>query len=266
MGEDWRSVPTILPLAPGELQIWRVELPAVTESPDVYRWALSAEELARAERLRVPQVRQQFMVGRACLRHLLGLNLELRACGVPITLSRYGKPEVASGVGDRLHFNLAHSRSTVLIALCRDSPVGVDLEYLDRATDAMEVARASFTPSESRQIERIPTTDAQRRAFFECWTRKEAVIKADGRGLSLPLASFEVPVLAKADRSPVVIDGEATWYVTGLGLANDLGNDSGKGLGNDLAGDIAAAVATRSPSLEHQTLDFPLAALDPQSP
>jgi len=260
MGEDWQSVTTIHSLAPGELQIWRVELPAATESADIYRMALPAEEAARAERLRIPQVRQQFTVGRACLRHLLGQNLNLPAGRVPITLSPYGKPEVAAGTGNPIHFNLAHSRSTVLIALCRDCPVGVDLEYLDRTTDVHEVARASFTPAEFLQIENRPTPDAQRRAFFQCWTRKEAVVKADGRGLSLPLASFEVPVVAPAERTPVVIDGGATWYVTGLGLGGGLGNARG----NDLAGGIAAAVAAGSGSLELQTRDFPLAALDPR--
>lgn len=250
MAEQWQSLSSLPPLPPGELQLWRVDLPA---TPIPCDHLLSPEELARAQRLRVPHVHQQFTVARAALRTLLGINLERPPREVPIVLSPYGKPEIP---GNPIYFNLAHSRSTILIALCRDSPVGIDLEYLDRDTDILEVARTSFTPAESRQIALLPVPDDRHRAFFHCWTRKEAVVKADGRGLSLPLTAFEVPVIAVADRTPVLIDAasgilpsRSTLFVTSLEL------------GNDLSDNIAAAFATGSPAIQPRTLSFPLAAL-----
>jgi len=251
---DWQLVTTLPPLPPGELQLWRIDLPA---EPTPCEHLLASDELLRAERLRVPNVRQQFTVARAALRTLLGINLELPPREVPIALSPYGKPEIP---GNPLHFNLAHSRSTILVALCRDSAVGVDLEFLDRATDHLEVARTSFTPSESRQIAQLPTLDAQRRAFFDCWTRKEAVVKADGRGLSLPLTAFEVPVLAPADRTPVVLaessrlpGAPSTWFVTGLSLTGPHGEG------------IAAAFAAASPDLRLATARLSPALLETAS-
>jgi 4'-phosphopantetheinyl transferase len=248
---DWQLVTTLPPLPPGELQLWRIDLSA---APTPCEHLLPPEELTRAERLRIPHVRQQFTVARAALRTLLGHNLELPPREVPLALSPYGKPEIP---GTPLHFNLAHSRSTILIALCRDSPVGVDLEFLDRATNHLEVARTSFTPSEFRQIAQLPTLDAQRRAFFDCWTRKEAIVKADGRGLSLPLTAFEVPVLAPADRTPVVLaetsrlpGAPSTWFITGFALAGADGEE------------IAAAVAAANPDLRVATARLSAQTLD----
>jgi 4'-phosphopantetheinyl transferase len=245
MSQTWRFLATLPPLLSGELHLWRIDIPV---APTPCDHLLAPEELTRAERLRIPHVRHQFTVARAALRTLLGHILHLPPSEVPIVLRPYGKPEIP---GNPVHFNLAHSRSTILIALCRDSPVGVDLEYLDRATDILEVARTSFAPSESRQIAQLPTPDDQRRAFFHCWTRKEAVVKADGRGLSLPLTAFEVPVLAIAVDTPVLIaeafrlpGAPSTWFATGI--------DVGQG--------IAAACAAATIGLQLRTLSFPIGA------
>ncbi len=126
--------------------------------------------------------------------------------------------------------------------------MGVDLEYLDRATDALEVARNSFTGNEFRQIEGITDPDARQRAFFGCWTRKEAVVKADGRGLSLPLTAFEVPVVAYTQRTLVEVDeteaggGCASWSLSNLEL------------GDEIAGAFAAEVS----GLAAKTWQLPL--------
>jgi len=192
----------------------------------------------------------QFVMARACLRVLLGNLLGLPENEVPITLSAYRKPELSPTNDDTLFFNIAHSRETVLIALCRESRVGIDLEYLDRKTDVLEIARNSFHPNEVTQIEQIADPVAQQAAFFRCWTRKEAVIKADGRGLSLSLSSFQVPVIDPATSAPVPIsDGEdgtpQTWGVSDISLGEE----------------IAGAFAVGLPGLLPRTFRFPLQLL-----
>jgi len=218
MRDDWQQTGSLSPLDAGSLQLWRIDLDHVPGPIDDYLKTLSPEELERAARLRAGHVKAQFVIARACLRRLLGFNLSLDPRDVPIELSSYGKPATPLANGRDLFFNLAHSRSTIVIALSRMGSVGVDLEYLDRNTDIMEVVSNLFSPEESEQFAAIADEHQRRLAFFRCWTRKEAVAKADGRGLSLPFTSFQVPIFATARAAPVRIeDGNAaTYFVSDL--------------------------------------------------
>ncbi len=180
---------------------------------DNYLKTLWPEELERAARLRAGHVKAQFVIARACLRLLLGFNLGLDPRDVTIERSSYGKPETPPVNGRSLFFNLAHSRSTIVIALSRMGSVGVDLEYMDRNTNMMEVATNLFSSEESDQFAATTDEHQRRLAFFRCWTRKEAVAKADGRGLSLPFTSFQVPFFETARTAPVRIEhGQAEIY------------------------------------------------------
>jgi 4'-phosphopantetheinyl transferase len=247
MSNEWPSVTALPELGPGEVQIWRIDLNGAAPKPDIYMKSLSSVEVERAGRLRAGQVRMQFVVARACLRALLGHLMDLRPSDVPIALGPQGKPEVIPADGSSLFFNVAHSRETILIALCGESRVGIDIEYLDRETDVLEIARNSFTPDEFHRIEEAGGPADLRRAFFRCWTRKEAVIKADGRGLSIPLSDVEVPVSEGAASAPVRIAGSSlagseTWFVTDLELGDG----------------IAGALATDRSELRPSTFSLPL--------
>jgi 4'-phosphopantetheinyl transferase len=229
MPEQWKTVAELPLLQADELQLWRIGLADAESLPETYLRHLSPEEQDRASRLRVGRVQMQFVVARACLRTLLGFHLQLAPKDVPILLGSHGKPEIPATHSHSLFFNIAHSRSTIVIALCRTSPVGVDLEYLDRNTDVMEVSSNAFTSREFRAIEDLEDPILRRRAFFRCWTRKEAVIKADGRGLSLPLASFEVPVIEAASSTPVIVTeggdslrGSRSFYVSDMSLGEQM--------------------------------------------
>ena len=259
MADAWQTVSVLPDLQPGELQIWRINLAAATKFPDISKSHLAPEEIGRASRLRAGQVRLQFLVARTCLRVLLGNILNLNPREVPVFQNAFGKPETPTVDGYPLHFNLAHSRETILIALCRESPVGIDLEYLDRETEVLEVARNFFHPEEFHQIAAIADPELRRRAFFRCWTRKEAVIKADGRGLSLPLTAFRVPVIGAANAAQVVISddvdfthpSEANAAVPAQYFVSDLA----------LGDDSAAAFAVTTPQVRPGKLVFPFVAL-----
>jgi 4'-phosphopantetheinyl transferase len=213
MHDDWQPTGVLSPLDAESLQLWRIDLDDFPGLMDDYLKNLSPEELVRASRIRAGHVKAQFVIARACLRLLIGVNLSLDPRDVPIELGRYGKPETPPLNGRSLFFNLAHSRSTIVIALSRTGSIGVDLEYIDRKTDMMEVAANLFSPEEHAQFATIMEEHQRRLAFFRCWTRKEAVAKADGRGLSLPFTSFQVPILDTARAAPVCIeDGSAATY------------------------------------------------------
>ncbi len=109
------------------------------------------------------------------------------------TYSNYGKPLVANeDNGNDLRFNLTHSHGLALLAVTRGRDIGIDVEYLrDMERDGELLAERFFSPRETAALRSLPP-ELRREAFFHCWTRKEAYIKANGKGLSLPLDEFDV--------------------------------------------------------------------------
>jgi 4'-phosphopantetheinyl transferase len=155
---------------------------------ELFDW-LSPDEIARARRFHFDRDRRRFCVSRAILRRLLGSYIGVSPRDVHFSYGEYGKPCLESwDVG----FNVSHSNDLALIGIVRGGDIGVDIEYIrpDYPTD--EVAARFFSTAETRGLSEV--ADAERAlAFFRCWTRKEACIKAHGRGLSIPLDAFSVP-------------------------------------------------------------------------
>ncbi len=153
---------------------------------------LPAEERERAARFYFQRDRNHFAAARGILRSLLGQYLNLAPGRLCFGYSPYGKPALAAAAGEPpLRFNLSHSHGLALIAVTRGREIGVDVEWIrpDFATE--EIAGRFFAPAEVKVMRALPPA-LQAEAFFNCWTRKEAFIKAHGLGLSLPLNQFEV--------------------------------------------------------------------------
>ena len=142
------------------------------------------------QRFRFEKDRRRYLIGRGGLRTLLGRYLDLAPQDLRFETAAAGKPHLASGQR-RLQFNLAHSGEYVLIAIADGRAVGIDVEEIRDDFDAGELAAHFFSPGEQRDLEML-TGRARIEAFFECWTRKEAYVKARGEGLSLPLDQFDV--------------------------------------------------------------------------
>lgn len=180
------------PLEEDEVQLWRIDPAAAAGLADRYTLILSNSEQTDANRRRTGQVRDHFTIGRTCLRVLIGNALGIDPRDVTIAKGIHGKLETPTIGGRTLSFNLAHSGDTLLIALRRHGSVGVDVEHFDRSTDIMEVAQANFTENETNSLAALSDPKTRLTIFYRYWTRKEAIGKADGRGLLLPLASFDV--------------------------------------------------------------------------
>ena len=125
------------------------------------------------------------------LRKLLGRYAGVSAGELRFTYAEKGKPSLAEPQGSLLHFNLAHSHGRALYAFSIGREVGVDLEFrrVDFAGD--QIAERFFSPAEVAVLATVPL-ELKQQAFFDCWTRKEAYIKARGDGLSMPLDEFDV--------------------------------------------------------------------------
>jgi 4'-phosphopantetheinyl transferase len=175
-----------------EAHVWRASLDQTPADVERFSQHLSEDEMARAARFRFPQHRDHFIVARGLLRLIIGRYLQVAPTSLVFSYSPYGKPELAGDFenGD-LCFNLSHSHELVLYALTRRRAVGVDVERLRPDVVGEGIAERFFSTTEVKALRALPEL-SQVEAFFNCWTRKEAYIKAIGEGLSHPLDQFDV--------------------------------------------------------------------------
>jgi len=206
----WLIPPSELPIAAGEAHVWRKSLADFDQS----LWAaLSAEEVERARRFRFQRDRDRFVTGRAVLRQLLGRYLGAQPRELEFRYGARGKPELASNPSG-ICFNLAHSHDLALYAVTLNVAVGIDLELLRAGPAEERIPERFFSPREVEALRSLPEA-GQREAFFRCWTRKEAFLKANGEGLAFGLDQFSVSVLpTEATRlleTPYNPDEAARW-------------------------------------------------------
>lgn len=189
------------------VHVWRVPLDApATLLPRLWLM-LDHMERARARGLLLHRDRVRFVVAHAALRTILAHYLQQQPSEVCFQVGVYGKPMVAGTLRPRLDFNLAHSADLAVCAVARDREVGIDLERI-QPTALDDLAQRFFSPAEQAALGALPP--AQRvLGFFQCWTRKEAYLKADGHGLALPLDSFDVSVAPGAPAAVLAVRGTA---------------------------------------------------------
>src|SRR5438876_533965 len=187
------------------VQFWCVRLD-VAPPPETYYATLSDDERNRSAGFRFERDRRRFVVARGVLRDLLGRYLDTNPGQIRFVCNAFGKPELHPEFGGRggLKFNLSHSGDLALIAIARDAWVGVDVECIERRGESnyADVARSFFSASEVDALSRVPS-DLYAKAFFNCWTMKEAYVKGRGEGLTIPLTSFSVPITTDPAPAPV---------------------------------------------------------------
>jgi len=172
-------------------------------APEPFYAMLSDDERNRSARFRFERDQRRFVVARGALRELLGRYLRTDPDQIRFVYNAFGKPELHPDFG-RLHFNLAHSGDIALIAIARDAEVGVDVECIEGRGESSyaDVAQNFFSAAEVDALSRVPR-DLYDQAFVSCWTMKEAYVKGRGEGLTIPLASFAVPI--STDPAPAAV-------------------------------------------------------------
>ena len=170
---------------------------------------LSAQELDRADRFTLDQGRSRFIVARATLRRMLGQRLRVRPENIELVYGSRGKPALAPSLAySGLRFNVSHHGEFAVYAFALDREVGIDVEAIRNIPDADEVACFIFSQHEYEMYDALDAPD-KARGFFNCWTRKEAFIKALGAGLSFPLDSFEVSLAPDEPARFIHVEGVA---------------------------------------------------------
>jgi 4'-phosphopantetheinyl transferase len=210
---EWLPPPARLALDRHEVHIWRIPLAQPAAAREALWPTLAPDERERAERFHFARDRARFIVARGVLRAILGRYLECEPGRLRFHYNQYGKPALAP---DReaagLSFNLSHTHDLALYALARSRAIGVDVEQLRDDLDHMAIAEQFFSLREVEMLRALPP-EVRGSAFFNCWTRKEAYVKARGEGLSLRLDQFDVSLAPGAE-------------VELLGVASDQGERS----------------------------------------
>ena len=213
------------------VDIWRANLDQSPETVSGLKRLLSFEEKARADRFRFPAYQSRFIVSHGILRKILSCYLRIAPEGIFYFANDHGKPGIGGRYGGGgVRFNLSHSYDRAVYAVATGREVGIDIEYLWRKSDIAKIAGRFFTPVESETIAKLPAA-IRKKAFFTCWTRKEAFLKATGCGLALSPRRFEVSVLPEDPPALVHTDWDSTGHLK-WSLANI-----------DAKGDYIAALA-----------------------
>jgi 4'-phosphopantetheinyl transferase len=197
-------------LSPDQVHVWRVPLDQdsdrISESSEI----LSADERDRAARFHFAKDRNQFIEARAALRLLLSRYLELSPRELTFSFGSHGKPALAEELSTNgLHFNLSRRHGLALIAFTCDREIGVDVELIRADLSLFEVVEVSFSENELATWRTLPTS-LQVQGFYNCWTRKEAYIKARGEGLSFPLKQFDVSLAPGEPARLIEVRGDAS--------------------------------------------------------
>lgn len=189
-----------------EIHLWTVPLAAVgTEKYGILE-VLSPDERKRAEAFRFDRHRNSFILGRALLRFILGEYLGRAPRDIIFSYGANGKPALNDS-NPPLHFNLAHSENRVVYAFTQAGELGVDIELVRSLPDFESIARSFFSAAERDQVLGLPA-DQRAEGFFNCWTRKEAYLKAVGDGLMVPLNSFQVSLLPGQPAAFIQLSGD----------------------------------------------------------
>lgn len=188
MQTHWMKPPDNLNLTSNQVDIWRVSLDRMPAQSQLAESTLSADESQRAARFRFETDRNRFIAAHAALRNILANYLHIPPSHITFVTGKYGKPALQNS---KMGFNLSHSGHFVLIAITKEHRVGIDVERFRQDMEFEKIAKRFFSEHEDSELMSLPP-EQRMVGFFNCWTRKEAYIKAHGLGLSLPLDSFDV--------------------------------------------------------------------------
>jgi len=223
---SWLPPPFTVTLGDDDLHVWLATLDLPRSTVDRLRQLLSSDETVRADRFHFAIDRDRFIVARGYLRTILGKYISTDPSEIRLSYGEFGKPSVTnpSAVAAGLKFNLAHSGGLALYAMTLRAEIGVDLEEIRADFSTDEIAERFFSGKEIVRLRSLPPSEHPQ-AFFHCWTRKEAFVKAKGTGLSQALDQFDVTL--GPDEPAVLLEtrwdeNEASrWFLKSIELGVD---------------------------------------------
>lgn len=191
----WRDPPKKLTLNKYEVHVWRAELNLKPQLLEKLKETLVKEERERANRFHFQKDKNHFTAARGVLRRILGKYLKTEPRRLRFKYNAQGKPAIANdSTSAVITFNLSHSHGLALYAITKKHEIGIDVEQIRSNIEVEKIAKRFFSKNEFETLTSLPLKKRVQ-GFFNCWTRKEAYIKAMGEGLSIPLNQFDVTLL-----------------------------------------------------------------------
>lgn len=199
MSGNWQTPSGNPDISPRHVDIWLASTELEQEQVQAHGDTLTLAERARAQEFRSKTARREYIVTRGLLRRVLSETVGPDLAGADFRTGEHGKPCLDARIsGETVAFNVSHSRGLALVALTLGGRLGVDLEKIRPEVAWRDLAGRYFSKAECQTLGRHPEGDG-RRAFFACWTRKEAFVKALGAGVSYGLGEFDVSVDPEED-------------------------------------------------------------------
>jgi 4'-phosphopantetheinyl transferase len=217
--EDWPTTSDNVTLSEGRVDVWAVTLDSGQDCLSECSRLLSEGEISRAERFHFEADKRRYTIARGSLRKLIGRYLKREARSITFQTNEYGKPSLEDDVA--LSFNISHSGEMAVMAFSYGRNVGIDIEFVRENIDHESLSERFFSRAEVLVLKSLDEKD-RLRCFYETWTRKEAFIKAVGKGLSIPLDQFDVSVGVGV--SPALTDvrydrlNSNGWFMAGIVL------------------------------------------------
>jgi 4'-phosphopantetheinyl transferase len=221
--QSWQVLREGVSLLDDEVHVWRARLARPPSEVTGFWGTLAPDEKERAARFYFDKDREHFIAARGILRAILSHYLTASPEEIRFSYGPYGKPFLVGHEGD-IRFNLSHSNGVGLFAVTRGRELGIDLEHMRAEMAEEQIAEHFFSPREVTGLRALPGA-LKVEGFFNCWTRKEAYIKATGEGLSLPLDEFDVSLApgepARLLQSRINVQEASRWFMVELAIEAD---------------------------------------------
>jgi len=221
--KTWQKTPDTLSLSNNHVDIWLCDLKLLSDDINYFYSILSEDECLRADKLKVEEKKQQYIIARGCLRQRLSLLTNIEPEDFVFKTLEHGKPVL--NCDDRfvdITFNISHSHDLALIAISQKQNIGIDIEKINHESDHQALVTRFFSETEQSEFQTIEEIN-KAKAFCACWTRKEAFIKAIGDGITYGLDTFDVTVDPDIQTPNIKLHKPAskTWSAQNLSVGND---------------------------------------------
>ncbi len=219
---SWRKPTEEAYILGKNVHIWLIKYDQSNHLLSAAKHILSDEEKRRADRFHFDIDHKRFSMTRTLLKIILGNCLSKPSQDIQFIFNKHGKPMLADS-GNEIHFNVSHSGNLGMIAISNISKIGIDVEQFRNEMITENIAKRFFSKLEVEEFLKL-AEDEKLQGFFNCWTRKEAFIKAVGLGLSLPLNAFDVTLKPNEPARLVAVryknEIATNWTLTDIKLKN----------------------------------------------
>jgi len=185
-----------------QVHIWQARIDVSSGYPKDIKDVLSADERERAISFKLQNDQIHFIIRHYLLRIILSKYCDYLADEITFRYDTHKKPAFNMPEYRKIKFNMSFSHDLMLVAINKHNDIGIDIEKVHDINDLESVAVNNFS---SKEFKYLNSSSEKINTFFKIWTRKEAFIKATGKGMYYPLKSFCVSMDKSGNHENLII-------------------------------------------------------------